>query len=58
MLFLIELALVDGLNNYALYDINIITFAKMINNAPNIFLRLSLSLLIIIPYIKAVIIPK
>jgi hypothetical protein len=58
MYYLIELALVDGLNNYALYDTNIITFAKIINNAPNIFLRLSLSLLIIIPYIKAVIIPK
>ena len=58
MYYLIELVLVDGLNNYALYDINIITFAIIINNAPNIFLRLSLSLLIIIPYMKAVIIPK
>ena len=58
MYYLIELVLVDGLNNYALYDINIIIFDKMINNAPNIFLILSLSLLIIIPYIKAVIIPK
>ncbi len=58
MYYLIELVLAVGLNNYALYDTNIRTFAKIINKAPSIFLRLSLSLLITMPYIKAVIIPK